>query len=191
MTYETPPDRLTVDGVEFCIDTDFRRWIEFYCIAKEGGGLIEFLNSLGLPLTESAANAACDFFVGPTPYGCGGTNGEPTVDFYVDAEAIYSAFYSAYKIDLTSEKIHWWKFMALFRSLPQDCELSRIMQYRGVNIKDVPKYQKKFYAEMKSKYSLNKKSGMTLEERNEDMKRRVDEAYKKAEMQVPKMRGNK
>ncbi len=184
-----------VDGVEYPIDTDFRKWIEFYKIAKEGGDLREFFGSIGLPFSESAAKAACDFFVGNDKYKkakeCG--NKPVVVDFAVDEEPIFAAFYGAYKIDLTEENLHWWKFLALFRSLPQDCEISRIMQYRGTDLKSVPKYHKKFYAEMKSKYRLDKSRSerqLTLDERNEEMKRRVEEAYRKAEMQMSKVRGD-
>lgn len=192
MNFTAPPESLLIDGAEYKIDTDFRRWVEFYRIAKKGGDLEEFFNSMGLPFSESAAKAVCDFFSGPLEYGSGGSsNGPKTFDFDVDAEAIYSAFYGAFRIDLTNERIHWWKFMALFRSLPQDCEMCRIMHYRAVKLKDVPKDQRKFYSEMKARYSLVEKSGMTLEERNEDMKRRVDEAYRKAQIRMSEVRGGK
>lgn len=192
MNFSAPPECLLIDGLEYPIDTDFRRWVEFYRISKKGGDLEEFFNSMGLPFSKSAADAACDFFVGPLMYGSGGNSnsGTQTFDFDVDAEAIYSAFYGAFRIDLTVEQIHWWKFMALFRSLPQDCEMCRIMHYRAVKIKDVPKDQRKFYADMKARYSLADKSNITLKQRNEDMKRRVDEAYRKAESRMSEMRSS-
>lgn len=192
MNYSAPPESLMIDGTEYKIDTDFRRWIEFYGLAKKGGDLEEFFNSMGLPLSESAIESVCDFFAGPLSYGSGESgNGQPVFDFEVDAEAIYSAFFGAYHIDLTTDNVHWWRFISLFRSLPQDCELCRIMHYRSVDLKDVPKDQKRFYSDMKARYSLAKKSGMTLEERNEAMKNRVEEAYRKAKMRMPEMRGEK
>ena len=54
--YREPPETITIDGVLYPVDTDFRRWIEFQGIllAKEEDGrkaerLCEFMTSLGLP----------------------------------------------------------------------------------------------------------------------------------------------
>ncbi len=55
--------------------------------------------------------------------------------FEQDADYIYAAFLSCYGIDLTDSDMHWWKFRALFRALPQECELVKIMGYRTADLK--------------------------------------------------------
>ena len=60
------------------------------------------------------------------------------VDFIQDAPYIYAAFMQAYRIDLFIEqnRMHWWKFLSLFRGLPDDV---RIMQIMSIRSKPIPK----------------------------------------------------
>lgn len=53
-----------------------------------------------------------------------------------DDEYIYGAFYEQYGIDLTYDKVHWWKFKALFKSLKSDTEFVKIQGYRAYTGKD-------------------------------------------------------
>jgi len=53
-----------------------------------------------------------------------------------DDEYIYGAFYEQYGIDLSYEKVHWWKFKALLKSLKSDTEFVKIKGYRAYNGKD-------------------------------------------------------
>lgn len=53
-----------------------------------------------------------------------------------DDEYIYSAFYQEYGIDLSCEKIHWWKFKALLKSLKSNVEFVKIQGYRSYEGKD-------------------------------------------------------
>lgn len=48
-----------------------------------------------------------------------------------DDEYIYGAFYEQYGIDLTYQKLHWWKFKALLKSLKDDTEFVKIQGYRS------------------------------------------------------------
>lgn len=43
---------------------------------------------------------------------------EPKWDSDFDADQIYASFYQAYKIDLFEEDMHWYKFIALLKGLP-------------------------------------------------------------------------
>ena len=47
-----------------------------------------------------------------------------------DAELILSSFIAAYGIDLTCGEMHWWKFSALLKTLPPECELMRTVSLR-------------------------------------------------------------
>lgn len=53
-----------------------------------------------------------------------------------DDEYIYGAFYEQYGIDLSYEKVHWWKFKALLKSLKEDTEFVKIKGYRSYMGKD-------------------------------------------------------
>ncbi len=48
-----------------------------------------------------------------------------------DDEYIYGAFYEQYGIDLIYEKMHWWKFKSLLKSLKDDTEFVKIQGYRS------------------------------------------------------------
>lgn len=53
-----------------------------------------------------------------------------------DDEYIYGAFYEQYGIDLTYDKLHWWKFKALLKALKEDTEFVKIQGYRAYTGKD-------------------------------------------------------
>ena len=53
-----------------------------------------------------------------------------------DDEYIYSAFYQEYKIDLAYDKVHWWKFKSLLKSLKSNVEFVKIQGYRAYTGKD-------------------------------------------------------
>lgn len=79
----------------------------------------------------------------------------PVFSYEHDAPHIYEAFLSAFKIDLTHEKLHWWQFRALFGSLPEDCMFMKIVGYRAMKIPaKMPKEQKEFYQKMKKLHEL-------------------------------------
>lgn len=87
-------------------------------------------------------------------------NSEVTVmDFDVDQWRIYAAFRSQYNINLNSEKMHFWEFMALLANLGE-CSFTKVIEIRGKKItakmsaqekKDINK-AKRIYA-IKSKKS--------------------------------------
>lgn len=53
-----------------------------------------------------------------------------------DDEYIYGAFYEQYRIDLAYDKVHWWKFKSLLKSLKDDTEFVKIKGYRAYTGKD-------------------------------------------------------
>lgn len=62
-----------------------------------------------------------------------------------DDEYIYGAFYEQYGIDLAYDKVHWWKFKTLLKSLKDETEFVKIMGYRAYagddkNMKELKKY---------------------------------------------------
>lgn len=79
----------------------------------------------------------------------------PVWAFSQDAAYIYSAFREQYGIDLTQpDKLHWWKFMALFESLGEDTKMSRIIYYRQASTAGMSKLQRAYINEMKKLYRI-------------------------------------
>lgn len=187
--YTTPPETVTVSGIEYPIDTDFRIWIEFQQILlndlqenEKTEKVLQIIDRIGLPQTKEALEAAVQFYVGAsTEKSTGGGKNVQAFDFTQDSEYIFSAFYQFYRIDLAIEKMHWWRFKAFFKSLPDDCEMCKIMGYRTIDLKKVPKEQKQFYREMKQRYALsgNIKTGYRTEQEMKDyVAKRFEEAKK-------------
>lgn len=77
-------------------------------------------------------------------------------------------------IDLLSqEKLHWWKFLALFESLGEETKMAKIMYYRTVSTSGMSKDRRAFINEMKKAYKLDGGKKLTLEERNQQWKEYV------------------
>ena len=53
---------------------------------------------------------------------------EPVLDYRCDADYIVGAFQQAYGIDLTADKVHWWRFKALLHALPPETSLGKIVE---------------------------------------------------------------
>lgn len=62
------------------------------------------------------------------------SGGTKSYDFVQDADYIYSAFMQIYGINLRQIKMHWWEFLALFKSLPEGTMLSKIIDIRTKDI---------------------------------------------------------
>lgn len=76
-------------------------------------------------------------------------------DYAYDADYIYAAFLQQYGTDLTQNRIHWWKFKAMFKALTDKTEFVKIMGYRSIKINsNMTKSQKEFYQEMKRIHAL-------------------------------------
>lgn len=192
--YSSPPEHMEIDGKSYPLDTDFRTWISFQQAlteprteAEKAEAVYGLMGRLGLPPSQDALEAMVRFYVGESSEHTGGSERRPRAfDFTRDSEYIYSAFLGAYGLDLTTAHMHWWKFKALFKSLPDDCEISKIMRYRVTDLKDVPKEQRKFYREMKARYSLGGSSGPACRT-DEEMRAYVKKRFAEAERRVSEL----
>lgn len=183
------PETVMVDGREFFIETDFRAGIQFEFILMDKTlsnkekfqKVMELYYPSGAPLNKEVAFKRVIEF-----YSCkkGKNDGNSTekeeenqqeestkvkkrcYDFRYDGDYIYSAFLQQYKLDLTTEKLHWWKFMALFRSLTEDTLMVQIMGYRGADTGKIKnKAERERIAKLKEVYALPDE--MTNEEKVE------------------------
>lgn len=174
------PEKISIDGIFYAVNTDFRIWIEIGNIisSKELNPFEKTEQILKLsykdtlpPTLEKSLQGIIEFYrcgksIDNTSEKC--SSDMPVIDFTQDFEMIAAAFLHDYNIDLWYESIHWWKFRALFSALGNDNKIVKIMGYRAVNIGDIQnKEQKKFYRKMKSLYKL--KDPRTPEEKENDM----------------------
>jgi hypothetical protein len=91
----------------------------------------------------------------PRPNAGAKGDGKAVFSYEHDADYIYAGFMSAYRIDLAKETLHWWQFRALFRSLPEDTQIMKIIGYRSMKIPSkLSKEQKDHYKRMKRIYAL-------------------------------------
>lgn len=80
---------------------------------------------------------------------------DPPFSYEYDADYIYGAFMQAYGLDLACTTLHWWQFRALFRSLPEDTQLVKIIGYRTMKLPaKMPKEQRQHYERLKRIYAL-------------------------------------
>lgn len=77
----------------------------------------------------------------------GNVNFDQIFSYEYDDEYIYGAFYEQYRIDLSYQKVHWWKFRALMKSLKDNTQFEKIKSYRAYkgedeNMKKLKEYWK-------------------------------------------------
>jgi hypothetical protein len=192
------PDSVAVDGQEWPIHTEFYVWVLFEITMQDkqlsDTEKIEQAVSLCFPTVPPNLNAALDALL--RFYRCGadapqagkakgGGTPKKAYCFEQDADLIYASFMACYGIDLAEvDELHWWKFRALFRGLPQECEMVKVMGYRTADLKGMGKAQKKFYEKMRKLYALENtrsvESAMSLAERNQRMKDYVARRFAEA-----------
>lgn len=136
-----PPDNIL--GKK--IDTDFRKWVRFGAmwagpLTIEEKCALTFLNILGeVPQDqEKWMDAILDFYqCGEKPRPGLPIAKERVLDWKQDSPAIWADFRIYAGIDLDREKLHWWEFMALFRSLPPDALIQKRMEIRSIDLSKI------------------------------------------------------
>ncbi len=148
--FSAKPRIIIIDGEKTPVDPDFRIMCEYSeAIEQSDEKRLKIVASrfffAGLPegvSEKSAAKAMNDFYIsGLAPKGkkksSAMENPEPCFDFEEDEVYFYAAFLSEYGIDLNTAKLHWYDFCALFRGLPDECRLKRIIGIRSESLKDI------------------------------------------------------
>ena len=160
------PQRVEVGGRYWPIDPDFRLMVELESAVTAPEGLTpEALGELlgqffpqGAPPDGEGAVEGLLWF-----YRCGDReekegSGAPSrgrlYDFDQDGEALYTSFLQAFRIDLTTDRVHWWQFRKLMFGLPADTPFAQRLHYRAADTSGMGKEQKKHYAKMRRLYAL-------------------------------------
>ena len=168
MLIDEVPTSVLIDGVSYAINWDFRYSVMFETLMldtsiSDEDKLIKALN-LYYPVIPDNIDEAVDKLLwfyqrghvdtSGKSKGKGG-RGKRVYDYAHDDAYIYSAFREQYGVDLQDDKIHWWKFKAMFQALSNETEFVKIMGYRGIKItSSMTKSQREFYTEMKRIHAL-------------------------------------
>lgn len=162
---ENLPETVIIDDTEVRINTDFRISLQFEMLVQSDiPKKDKILKALKLYYPKiprnikKAVECIIEFYSGfeiSESKSEKSKKSSPVYSFRYDSDYIYSAFLQAYNIDLSTEKMHWYKFRALFRSLPDNCEIVKIMGYRAMNItSDMSNKQREHYQKLKKIYAL-------------------------------------
>lgn len=138
------PDCIEVAGSFYNIKTDFRLWLNFSRIVNTKGAVVDdvdFIYTDTIPSAENKKEAfkkLLEFFQPETILPRSASDGK-VLDYEIDADLIYAAFYEQYGIDLlaTDEsghavQMHWHRFLALLSGL-HNTKLNEVMSWRSWN----------------------------------------------------------
>lgn len=183
----TLPSKITIDGIDYAVNTDFLVWIEIGNIIssrdfnpyEKTAKILKLCYRDTLPPTiKKALDGILNFYRGgkePSKI-TDQSSVVPVIDFTEDFGLIAAAFLHDYKIDLWENSLHWWKFRDLFSGLNEENKIVKIMGYRGINIGEIKnKDQKQFYKKMKSLYRL--KDNRSQPEKEQDMLDKLSGIY--------------
>lgn len=167
------PSSVKINGTEYDINSDFRTSVLFSLLMEDDSlneeeKVLQALNLYYPVVPDNSEEAieqikwfySCGKLDNPIGNKKARASSKKVFDFEVDANYIYSAFMSQYNIDLQDiEQLHWWKFKALLEGLKEDNKLSKIIEYRSMDLSKIKdKEQRKFYKDMQKQYSLKKEN---------------------------------
>lgn len=166
------PKAVVLFECEYPVYTSFRNWIQIARMVSDGS-LKDDRNAarvLALCYKDRLPPNIVSAFLGLIHFLNRGAElsapperekSEPLYSFTKDADVIYAAFYSKYKIDLAQSDMHWYAFCALFSSLSEDNPFQTVLKIRTADerkLKDPQKRRK--LAALKQKFSLEKNANI-------------------------------
>lgn len=177
--YNRLPHFVYLKNEKYFINTDYRIFIEFEekMQGKENKQIINNCLTNFYPAffdiqSKGLLNEAVEQFI--WFYKCGKKDIENTkkgksnnktaiFSYSFDDQLIWGAYNSQFNIDLSSVKLHWWKFKSMWLSLDSECQFSKIKGYRAYNGKE------KELLELKELYKIPP-SEIEIEERERQNK---------------------
>lgn len=165
-----PSDDVKIDGQRYIINTDFRVFVKFELLMQDSSVsdeeklprvLNEFYNGKIPENFEAAADEMLKIYTRGKDInscdddGISERSGRMIYSYEHDGDAIFAAFLQCYGVDLSSAKMHWWEFKALFDNLSPDCEFMRAVSYRSMKISGkLPPEEQKRLRQLKEFYAL-------------------------------------
>lgn len=175
------------------IYTDFRNMLRLESViddpemseSEKAYYSLSLLYGEDIPDIQDALNELLWFYhCGEIPADTG--LGVQLYDFEEDARYLYSGFLSAYRINLADGTLHlhWWEFISLFISLPEDTQMSKRMCDRAIDTSKLQGEQKEYYEQRKKAVALSKKRINTANLTQEQIEAATKEKYAKRFAQV-------
>lgn len=188
------PDTVEIDGALCPVNPDFRVFVSLEIQVFSGAepdvmGLLRAFYQDKIPQNvEAAVERMIEFFRADTDTGAGGAEQSTSVnrvyDFDMDADALLASFLSAYNIDLSTQKLHWFTFRRLMFNLPPESPFMERIKYRTTDVKKMPKDMQKHYRKMQKKYAIAKTGGEhynSVEEKDAALRDKIRRARERAE----------
>lgn len=194
------PETVTIDGIAYPIDYDYRVGVAIEREALEhdkpdAEGLLYLFYKGNIPANVGKAlRQMLWFYQAPTQESEGGQEKEKSqqggrwYDFEQDRDVLLASFFSAYGIDLSTAKVHWWTFRRLMLNLPTDSRFMERVHYRTADLSKLSKDQKKHYRKMKALYAIKDKRAehhKTVEESEAALLEKVRKRFQEAQAQKP------
>ena len=191
--YLNNPEFVEVNGKKYKINTDFRVAIECQTIAQDNT-IGDFQRAMGIicklygqeALNTSNSDDWCkllDLAIKFLTLGEGQTNSygneEPDIDLIEDMTYIEASFMSDYRIDLSNQKMHWWKFYKLLEGLSNSemgncCILNRIRNIRTMDISQIKdRKEKDKIIQLKKQYALKKSKPVNLTQEQKESQEKL------------------
>lgn len=147
--YDSLPDTVSVQGKPYPVVTDYREWLSFLemladetytanermlcamawyrvrppCdVAEAYQGLLRYASCSDMPHTGRET---------------GGSANEQLLSYTYDGAYIVSDFLRFYRIDLTAEDLHWYKFRMLLETLPDESAVKQRVAYRSIKLAEI------------------------------------------------------
>lgn len=135
------PNAIEVNGQLFFIKTDFRVWVSFpermqHCSQGDVGRYKELFDGPAPVVSDAVVKVLCAFYNTPCELPRTTKSDGRVIDFDLDADRIFAAFWQAYGVDLTADDLHWHKFSALLAALPEDTLMCKVIGWRSYDGKE-------------------------------------------------------
>jgi hypothetical protein len=146
------PEKVEIEGEEVEINTDYRNVLLYFRMLKDEEleerdkvdiAIRLFFKSVPKDIEKAIKYINEEYIVswGRKKIRKFGQRGleRAVFDFEQDGGLIFASFWQEYGIDLRKEKMHWRAFKALFDGLSEGTALRRVIQFRQMKPKDMPK----------------------------------------------------
>ncbi|MBP3441708.1 MAG: hypothetical protein J6L62_02790 [Clostridia bacterium] len=142
------PEYASIGGKEYSINTDYRVAKECYVIINDEtitdqertlAVIFKLFGAIPWDSLEEALEKAIIFLSCGSQQSSDDENdgSEPDFDVNYDAGFIEASFQSCYGIDLSTSKMHWWRFNDLIQGLDKNCILSRVREIRNYDLNEI------------------------------------------------------
>lgn len=191
--FQTLPETVEIGGETVSINSDFRVGVaienEMTGEKPDGVGLLLLFYNGKMPKDlHAAVNEMIRFYAHSEEQklSCSGGGKGRWYDFEQDADALHASFLSAYNIDLSKAKLHWWTFRRLMLNLPPDTPFMQRVRYRTADLKKLGKEERKHYKKMRALYAIKNREAprMTAEERDAALREKIRKRYEDAQKGV-------